>query len=147
MSEWPEHVSEEISEAAWEAVRNCDLYALPEHIAVAQSVLELTVQRLRNLAGQEFDQHGPRDRRGAAIWDCAAYIDEHLLADPLRRRPAGPNWATLAEPPVVYSARKVTHAVHLHAHEPADCPVLPTFPTAIRCCPTHDRHEGCEHDG
>ena len=34
------------------------------------------VARLRAMAAAEFDERGPRDPRGAAIWDVAAFIAE-----------------------------------------------------------------------
>lgn len=46
----------------------------------------------------------------------------------------------------VSRVRLIEQVYHLHAHEPADCPVLPTWPSMCRCCPVHDRHEGCPHD-
>lgn len=36
---------------------------------------------IRAFANERFDAHGPRDARGAALWDAAAHIAETLRAD------------------------------------------------------------------
>lgn len=55
----------------WLAQRDADLLA-----AVQAERDRALVTRLRAMATAEFDQKGPRDARGAAIWDVAAFIDE-----------------------------------------------------------------------
>lgn len=54
---------------------SCDAHEGAGKVGESEILTDL-VTRLRAMAAQEFDERGPHDARGAAIWDVAAWIDE-----------------------------------------------------------------------
>lgn len=91
-----DYLSPEMQEVAFAAWIGTDTWSCPEYIGIAQGVLLHVASRLKGFAVERFNVYGPHDARGAALWDAAAFVDEKLIGDPLRRRFADPT----AAPPV-----------------------------------------------
>lgn len=86
MNEYPKYLHEEAETVAFDGLMLCDNWTAPEYVSIAQATLLHVVKRLRGFATERFNVFGPHDARGAALWDAAAFVDEHLLADPLIRK-------------------------------------------------------------
>lgn len=52
---------------------------------MSDETLRRAVAELRAKAVARFDEFGPTDVRGAAIWDCASWLSEEFDRDALER--------------------------------------------------------------